>query len=161
MHKGAVKDIVAYYRNIPDMLKYERNEREAIEDKYYNGMKGQGNDGMPHRSGTGNPTEKMGMVAAENNASKKMEKINVKIMTLEHDHEVIEDCIGCMNSKYRVILCWHWVYEYNWSKIAIRFSKPESTVRYWMEKAIDQLGEILEKDVLMLDELVERASRAR
>jgi hypothetical protein len=150
-----------YYRNIPGMIKYEREEYETIESKYYDGAKSLNTDGMPHGTKTGRPTEKMGIKAAGQNVSATLGKINVKIKILEADRDLIADCLDCMNGKYKKLLLCKLVYEYNWPKIGIQLNAPESTCRHWFDIALTRLGEILENDVLMLDELEQRASRAR
>jgi hypothetical protein len=163
VRKETVKKIMRYYRNIPGMIKYKREEYETIESKYYDGVKSLGldMDGMQHGTKTGRPTETMGIKAAGQNASAKLRKINVKIKILEADRDLIADCLDCMSGKYKKLLLCKIVYEYSWSKIGIQLNAPESTCRHWFDEALTRLGEILEKDVLMLDELEQRASRAR
>lgn len=156
-----VRFIVEYYRNIPDTLKYEWQERERIEDEYYNGLKSKGEDGMPHSASVGRPTERAGLIAAQDDAAGQLERSKIRIKTLEADRQIIKDCIEDMNGKYKRVIFWKLIYEYSWGKISVKFERPESTCRYWLDLALDRLGEILEKDVVMLPELVERASRAR
>lgn len=162
MKRESVKAVVLYYKNIPDMLKYEYQEREKIEDQYYNGLRSASvGDGMPHGQGDGRPTEKMGIVAAEKGVADAMKRSHDQIKVLEKDSETIHRCIECMNGKYKTLIYHKLVNEYNWPQIACKFGRPESTIRYWLELGLDRLGEILEEDVADLDLLVKRASRAR
>lgn len=48
----------------------------------------------------------------------------------------------------------------SWAKLAVRYGKPDSTVRWWYDSAVERLGEALE-EVPMYDEILARASRAR
>ena len=161
MERDDVRAVVQYYRNIPDMLKYEWQERERIEDEYYNGLKSKGEDGMPHGASVGRPTERAGLKAAQDNAARQLERSKIRIKMLETDAEIIKGCIEDMNGKYKRVISWKLIHEYSWGKISVKFERPESTCRYWLDLALDRLGEILENDVVMLPELIERASRAR
>jgi DNA-directed RNA polymerase specialized sigma24 family protein len=161
VRKEDVKKIMGYYRNIPDMVKYERLECEKIEAIYYDSAKSLDTDGMPHGTTMGRPTEKMGIKAAQDNASARLEKAKIRIKILEADRELISGCLEGMNSKYKKLILWKLIYEYSWTKISVQLNRPESTCRHWFDEALKRLGEILENDVLMLDELVQRASRAR
>lgn len=162
MQRESIKAVVAYYKNIPELLKYEYQEREKIIDVYYNGLKSAGvGDGMPHGTGEGKPTEKMGIEAAKKRASEAIRQSYDKIKLLESDEKIIHDCIECMNGKYKMLIYSKLVNEYSWVQLSVKLERPESTIRYWLDLALDRLGEILEEDVKELDVLVKRASRAR
>lgn len=162
MQRENVRVIVEYYKNIPGMLRYEYQERERVEDEFYNGLKSAGGgDGMPHGAGVGQPTEKMGIRAAEKNAADMLKRSHEHIKILEADEETIRCCIEGMNGKYKKLIFWKLINEYSWAKISTRFERPDSTCRYWLDIALDRLGEILEKDVKELSDLEKRASRAR
>lgn len=49
---------------------------------------------------------------------------------------------------------------YSWTKISGKLGVPDSTARNWHGRAVERLGEVLE-EVPMVDELAERATRAR
>ncbi len=162
MQRENVRVIVEYYKNIPGMLKYEYQERERVEDEYYNGLKSAGGgDGMPHGLSVGRPTERMGIKAAEKNAAVLLKQSHENIKILEADAEAIHGCIEGMNGKYKKLIFWKLVNEYSWAKISTKFERPDSTCRYRLDLALDRLGEILETDVKELSDLEKRASRAR
>ncbi len=161
MRRNKVKNIVLYYKNIPDMVKFERKQQSEIENEYYNGIRGLSTDGMVYGGAPGKPTEKMGIRAAENNRGEALAEIQVRIKILEADARQIRECIDMMNSKYKMLIFWKLIHGYSWPKISTQFCRPESTCRSWYDKALDRLGEILENDILMVDELVQRATRAR
>lgn len=159
--KDSAKNIAVYFANIPDMLNYERKWREKIEDEYYNNLKSPSLEGMPHGASVGRPTETQGIKAAEAGAGAAVESAAERIKILEADMEQIKAAIDGMNGKYKKVILWRHVYEYSWPKIAVQFSQPESTVRYWYDKALERMGEILENDVVLVADLEQRASRAR
>lgn len=160
MTKEAAKSIIVYYASIPDMIRFEKEERNYLEKAYYDGVKSPVVSGMPHGSGSGKPTEKMAIRAAEHNAGKRTDKHLVAIDVLESDRETIDAALSSMNSKYKRILLWKHVNGYSWVKIAVNINQPCSTIRYQYDKALEKLGEILEDDVIMINELVDRANRA-
>ena len=65
MTKDNAKKILVYYANIPDMIKAHEEIKDYVEKKYYDGVKSPMLSGMPHGSGSGRPTETMGVRAAE------------------------------------------------------------------------------------------------
>ncbi len=161
MTKNSAKNIAVYFANIPDMLNYERKWREKIEDEYYNNLKSPSLEGMPHGASIGRPTETQGIKAAEAGAGETVEKASLRIKILEADMAQIKTAIDGMNGKYKKVILWRHINEYSWTKISVLFSQPESTVRYWYDKALERLGEILENDVAEVGDLEQRASRAR
>lgn len=161
MTKENAKNIAIYFANIPDMLNYERNWRRKIEDEYYNNIKSPGLEGMPQGASVGRPTEAQGIKAAEANACRELEKEDARIELLQRDLKQIESVIDTMNGKYKKVILWRHVFKYSWPKISILFSQPESTVRYWYDKALERLGEVLENEVVFVSDLEQRASRAR
>jgi hypothetical protein len=52
------------------------------------------------------------------------------------------------------------VNEYSWTQLASKLYASESTVRYWKDKALDQLAFVMAEEP-MIEELVKRASRVR
>jgi DNA-directed RNA polymerase specialized sigma24 family protein len=159
--KESAKNIAIYFANIPDMLNYERTWKQKIEDEYYNNLKSPSLEGMPHGASVGRPTETQGIKAAEANAGSALKTEIERIELLQRDMEQIKAAIDGMNGKYKKVILWRHINEYSWTKISILFSQPESTVRYWYDKALERLGEILENDVVLVADLEQRASRAR
>lgn len=155
--KDIAKKIVSYYADIPDMLTFETKWRKSMEDKYYNGMTSPALDGLGCENRS---TEKMAMKAAADGVGESMEKALERVHLLENDMRVIRSAIECMNSRYKKCILWRHVSKYSWTKISYQFSQPESTVRYCYDKALEHLGEILDKDVPDLEGLTDRASRA-
>lgn len=160
MTKEAAKHIIVYYANIPEKIKAHNEIKDYVEKRYYDGVKSPVLSGMPHGSGSGKPTETMGLRAAQDNAGKRMDRNTVAIDVLLSDQEIIENALESMCAKYKRILLWKYVQDYSWVKIAMTLNKPSSTVRNWHDKALLKLGEILENDCLMVEELVNRANRA-
>ena len=160
MTKEEAKSIIVYYANIPDMIKYEKEEKDYLEMAYYDGVKSPVVSGMPHGGGSGKPTEKMGIRAAEHDARSRNDKHLVAINVLESDRDTIDAALSSMNGKYKRILLWKYVKGYSWVKIACEINSPCSTVRHWHDAAIEKFGEILEDDCMMINELVSRANRA-
>ena len=160
MERKEAEHIVVYYGKIPDMLKCFRKRKDELEDAYYNGSRGVNMDGMPHGSDPGSTVEKMAMRAAEDDAHDLMAEIETKIAVLNSDKRQIRTSIDCLNSRYKTILLDKFVNEYSWTQIASKLYASESTVRYWKDKALDQLAFVMAEEP-MIDELVERASRAR
>lgn len=161
MTKAGAENVLIYFANIPEMLKCEHNEVDQIEAKYYGGLKAVSGDGMPHGSAVGRPTERDGMKAAEDQAAERLEKAKIRIKTLEGDREQIEGAIQGMNGKYKTILFGKYILKDSWVKLSSDLNAAESTVRWWHTKALERFGEILEKDIVMIDEIEQRASRAR
>ena len=160
MQREEAKTILIYYRGIPDMLKVFRRQKEEIEDTYYNSVRGIDMDGMPHGSNPGRPTESMAILAADNEASARLREIETKIMVLEQDERHIRGAIDALNGRYKKLLSLRFINDYSWTKTAYKMRASERTARYWSDKALDRLIFALE-DVPMLDEILERASRAR
>ena len=99
-------------------------------------------------------------IADETADGESMEKALERVHLLENDMRVIRSAIECMNSRYKKCILWRHVSKYSWTKISYQFSQPESTVRYCYDKALEHLGEILDKDVQDIEGLTDRASRA-
>lgn len=161
MTRTGAENVIIYYSNIPEMLKYEHQEVDQIEATYYSGLKAVSADGMPHGSSVGRPTERDGLKAAENDAHARLEKAKIRIKTLEGDREIIDRAINSMNDRYKTILVGKYLRGYSYVKISTDLNAGESTIRWWLKKALERFGEILENDVVMIEEMEERASRAR
>lgn len=161
MKREDVKNILIYYRNIPGMIDFEKKCYKQIEDEYYNGIRSPKADGMPHGQTFGSQTEEMGMHAGAANAAREQEKRLIRTEVLKADRETIRGSLDAMNGVNKKVLFERYLYGYSWGKISTRLHRPESTVRSWCDRALDRFGSILEDDVMMLDELTARASRAR
>ncbi len=161
MEREDVKSILVYYGNIPGMIEAENQWYKQIEDQYYNGLRSPRMDGMPHGQTSGSQTESMGMLAANAGVSEGREKHFVRLEVLHADQDTIRGCLDALNGIYKKVIFNRYVRGYSWAKISVKMSAPESTVRSWHDRAVDKLGKLLEEDVLMLDELTSRASRAR
>lgn len=160
MERKEAEDIMIYYSKIPDMLNTFCRERNSLEDAYYNGARAMDMDGMPHGSSVGSSTERMAIKAAEDDAHDILVEVETRITVLQNDKRQIRGSIDCLNNRYKTLLLDRFVNEYSWTKLAAKMHASESTVRYWKEKALDQLGFVME-DEPMVEELAERASRAR
>lgn len=161
MTKTGAENILIYYSNIPGMLKCERKECEQIEATYYSGLKAVSMDGMPHGSAVGRPTERDGLKAAEDNAQHRLEQSKIRIKMLEGDRDSIERVLCSVNGKYKTILVGKYIKGQNWVQISMELNAAVGTVRYWRDKALERFAEVLENDVVMVDEMEQRASRAR
>ena len=150
MRSETVKHIVKYYGGIPEAIKLLKRERDALEDEY-NGLGGLAMDGMPHSSAPGNPTEALAVRVIEN---------GVQVAVLEGDAANIRGALDAVNGKYKSVIIMRLVRGYSWTKISGKLGVPDSTARNWHGRAVERLGEVLE-DVPMVDELAERATRAR
>lgn len=161
MKREDVKNILLYYKSIPEMIKLEKQEQERLEDEYYNALRRPGTGSGSHGSAVGRPTESLAIRAAEHGAAGAVKNAKIRIINLEMDRKLIGDCISALNDKYRKIILWKVIRGDSWTRIAVCTSTPESTLRYWYDQALERLGEALEEDVTMVDELIGRASRAR
>ncbi len=159
MRRKDVKTIIAYYFEIPVMRKLLDRERRDLE-REYRGLRGTPMDGMPHSSTPGKPTEELAAKAEEHNTWERIQEIDVKALVLQADETAIRGCIDALNGRYKKLLYMKYFRRYNWDKISASLGTPEITARRWNDKALDRLGEALE-EVLMPDELLGRASRAR
>lgn len=154
-----VKYIAQYYKAIPGMLKLLRQERADANDEY-SGLHGMDMGGMPHGTTPGKPVEALCINAIENDLAAVLERIEQREKELCADQAAIRDCLDSLNSKYKSIVKMRYVHGYSWGKISTRLSVPDSTARSWHEKAMERLGEALEKKPECRD-ILERAIRAR
>ncbi len=160
MERKEAECIVIYYSRIPDMLRSFEKQRNELEDAYYNGNHAMNMDGMPHGSVSGSPVERMAIRAAEDDAHDILDEVETRITVLKSDKRQIRGSIDSLNNRYKTLLLDRFVNEYSWTKLAAKMHASESTVRYWKEKALDQLVFVMNEEP-MVEELVERASRAR
>lgn len=154
-----IADIVKYYGGIPEAIKLLKRERDALEDEY-NGLGGLAMDGMPHSSAPGNPTEALAVRVIENGVKNRLQEISVQVEVLEGDAANIRGALDAVNGKYKSVIIMRLIRGYSWTKISGKLGVPDSTARNWHGRAVERLGEVLE-DVPMVDELTERATRAR
>lgn len=136
-----------------------KRERDALEDEY-NGLGGLAMDGMPHSSAPGNPTEALAVRVIENGVKNRLQEISVQVEVLEGDAANIRGALDAVNGKYKSVIIMRLIRGYSWTKISGKLGVPDSTARNWHGRAVERLGEVLE-DVPMVDELTERATRAR
>lgn len=154
-----ITDIVKYYGGIPEAIKLLKRERDALEDEY-NGLGGLAMDGMPHSSAPGNPTEALAVRVIENGVKNRLQEIGVQVEVLEGDAANIRGALDAVNGKYKSVIIMRLIRGYSWTKISGKLGVPDSTARNWHGRAVERLGEVLE-EVPMVDELAERATRAR
>lgn len=159
MRSETVKHIVKYYGGIPGAIKLLKRERDALEDEY-NGLGGLAMDGMPHSSAPGNPTEALAVRVIENGVKNRLQEIGVQVEVLEGDAANIRGALDAVNGKYKSVIIMRLIRGYSWTKISGKLGVPGSTARNWHGRAVERLGEVLE-EVPMVDELAERATRAR
>lgn len=159
MRSETVKHIVKYYGGIPEAIKLLKRERDALEDEY-NGLGGLAMDGMPHSSAPGNPTEALAVRVIENGVKNRLQEIGVQVEVLEGDAANIRGALDAVNGKYKSVITMRLIRGYGWTKISGKLGVPDSTARNWHGRAVERLGEVLE-EVPMVDELAERATRAR
>lgn len=159
MEQKSVRQVAAYYREIPGMLRILRSERADLEHEY-SSLHGVASDGMPHGSEPGRGAEALGIRAAQKDLAGQTARIDAKLRELERDQAAIRGCLDGLNGRYKRILVMRFVHGYSWAKISVKLSVPDSTVRNWCGRALDRLGEAL--DALPdRDGLLERASCAR
>lgn len=159
MRSETVKHIAKYYGGIPEAIKLLKRERDALEDEY-NGLSGLAMDGMPHSSAPGNPTEALAARVIENGVKNRLQEIGVQVAVLEGDAANIRGALDAVNGKYKSVIIMRLIRGYSWTKISGKLGVPDSTARNWHGRAVERLGEVLE-EVPMVDELAERATRAR
>lgn len=159
MRRKDVKTVIAYYFGIPAMRRMLADEREELEDKY-DGLRGASYDGAPHSSMPGKPTEELAAQMDAHNVWNRLEEISVRDQVLAVDRENIQGCLDMLKGEYKRLILFKYRDRYSWARIAVENGVPDRTVRWWHEKALDRLGEMLE-EVPMADELLGRASRAR
>jgi DNA-directed RNA polymerase specialized sigma24 family protein len=159
MRSETVKHIVKYYGGIPEAIKLLKRERDALEDEY-NGLGGLAMDGMPHSSAPGNPTEALAVRVIENGVKNRLQEIGVQVEVLEGDAANIRGALDAVNGKYKSVIIMRLIRGYSWTKISGKLGVPDGTARNWHGRAVERLGEVLE-EVPMVDELAERATRAR
>ena len=144
---------------IPEAIKLLKRERDALEDEY-NGLGGLAMDGMPHSSAPGNPTEALAVRVIENGVKNRLQEIGVQVEVLEGDAANIRGALDAVNGKYKSVIIMRLIRGYSWTKISGKLGVTDSTARNWHGRAVERLGEVLE-EVPMVDELAERATRAR
>lgn len=153
------KIIIAYFYGIPAMKQELEQERAELEEEY-DGLRGTSMDGMPHGSTPGNPTEELAVKLAAKNVYERMEAIAVRCRVLDMDRDLIQGCIDGLNGRYKRVLVMRHRDGCSWAKISTDLHAPSSTARDWNDKAVLRTREALE-NVPMVDEILERASRAR
>lgn len=159
IYEDEERHIVKYYGGIPEAIKLLKRERDALEDEY-NGLGGLAMDGMPHSSAPGNPTEALAVRVIENGVKNRLQEIGVQVEVLEGDAANIRGALDAVNGKYKSVIIMRLIRGYSWTKISGKLGVPDSTARNWHGRAVERLGEVLE-EVPMVDELTERATRAR
>jgi len=162
LRSGDMESILMYYRDIPKLIEDEKAEQDMIVQKYYNGLRSPGLDGMPHGGGKpGNPTEKMGIKAAQDNAARMLARCERRISVLESDKQILDWCLNGLSGEYKKLIFERVIFEYTWSTISGNFDKAISTVRTWYGDAVQRVENVLENELKMLDVLTFRASCAR
>lgn len=159
MRRKDVKTVIAYYFGIPAMRRMLADERAELEGEY-DGLRGMAYDGMPHSSTPGKQTEALALQVDARSVWNRMEEISVRDYVLAMDQENIRGCLDVLKGEYKRLIFFKYRDKYSWARIAAASGVPDRTVRWWHDKAIDRLGEVLE-EVPMVDELLGRASRAR
>lgn len=160
MERSEVKNIIAYYKNIPEMHKLLLKQHRDFCNNFYNSAKAITIDGMPHGTSVSNPSETLGIKAAEASASERLREIEEDIKILESDYNLISACLDRLNSKYKKLICNKYVNKYSWVKISFVMNEPESTCRYRTEFALERLGEQLSR-CKNISEISKRAMNAR
>lgn len=153
------KWVALYYKEIPWMLRLLRQERDELEE-VYNGLRGVASDGMPRGASPGDPTQAMGLRAAENGVGDRLRKIGELEKLLMADEESIRACMDAVSGRYKQIIQMRYVRGYSWAKISAKTGAPDSTVRNWNAKAMERFGEALE-ELPNAGEIIRHASRAR
>ena len=96
----------------------------------------------------------------ENGVKNRLQEISIQVEVLEGDAANIRGALDAVNGKYKSVIIMRLIRGYSWTKISGKLGVPDSTARNWHGRAVERLGEVLE-DVPMVDELAERATRAR
>lgn len=159
MERKAVDKILAYYAEIPEMIRLLMREKKELELEY-SSVRGIPIDGTQGGTGSGRPTENLAIRMMEHGPGGRLKEIEVKVQVLQGDTALIRGCLDGMIGKYKMILLLRSVYKYSWGKISVNMKVPESTARNWYRQARDKLGKELDF-VPMTEELYRRASRAR
>ena len=159
MRRKDVKTVIAYYFGIPAMRALLADERAELEDEY-DGLRGTSYDGAPHSSTPGKPTEELAARVDARNVRNRLEEIAVRDHVLVRDREIIQGCLDVLKGEYKRLIFSKYRDKYSWAQIAVRNGVPERTAHWRHDKAMDRLGEAME-EVLMVDELLGRASRGR
>lgn len=159
MRDKNVKKIIQYYYEISEMMRLLKSEQAEQESQYYT-LRGVDTNGMPGGGGPGKPTEAAVIHLEELGVYERLQEIRVRLLVLEGDAAAIRGCMDGLSGRYKSILQWRHKCHHSWAGISVRMGAPDSTVRSWHDKAVLCMGEALD-EVPMVDELLERASRAR
>ena len=159
MRRKDVKTVIAYYFGIPAMRKVLASERMGLEDEY-NGLRGTSCDGTPHSSTPGRSTEKMAARLDARTGWERLGEIAVRDHVMVMDREDIQGCLDVLKGEYKKLIFAKYRDKYSWARISALNGVPDRTARWQHDKALDRLRKALE-EVLMADELLSRASRAR
>ena len=160
MKRKDVKNVMAYYNEIPEMIHALQHERGELEDQHYNALGAAAADGMPRSGEPGKPVENIAINAAEKGVGDRLKEITKRLEILDSDAEVIWGCLAGLNSRSNQVLARRYQHRDSWAEIALKMEAPDSTVRSWHDKALDVVGEALD-EVPTSGEILGRASRAR
>lgn len=160
MQREDARVMMVYYSHIPKMLELFVKQKRDIEFTEYNSIRAMNMDGMPHGSSYGSATETYAMAAAENRGLERLQEIEKRIEELDRDAAAIRSCLDQLNSYYKRVVIYKIIDGYSWTKVGYKLSRPESTCRAWLDRALDRLGECFD-GVLDADQILSRASRAR
>jgi DNA-directed RNA polymerase specialized sigma24 family protein len=150
---------VRYFSEIPDMIRLLRTEKRELEDKY-NTLNGSVGDGTPGSGEPGKPVERAVERLEAAGTWERLQEIEKKLKILERDEADVRRCLDDISGRYKFVLKERYLRGRSWASIATRAETPDSTVRYWHDKALERLGEALET-LPQARELLGRASRAR
>ena len=118
-------------------------------------------DGMPHSSAPGNPTEALAVRVIENGVKNRLQEISVQVEVLEGDAANIRGALDAVNGKYKSVIIMRLIRGYSWTtKFPASWVCRTARRGIGTAELLERLGEVLE-DVPMVDELTERATRAR
>ena len=159
MKREQVRTIVLYYASLPAMEKALRQERQELEESY-NGLRGASDDPIATGGVPGKPTEMLAVSLAEKGTGKRLAEIEKTLRVWEADAEAIRQAMDAVNGRYKRVIYLRYIRGYSWAKISVQLGVPDSTVRFWTDRALDRIGEAF-GETERPAQILQRASRAR
>lgn len=91
---------------------------------------------------------------------KRNQEIEETISVIKSDAETIRKAVDRLYGRYRGIIKQRYVYGYSWARIATYTGYPDSSIRYWHDRGLERLCEVMET-VPDAAGILERATFAR
>lgn len=148
MDKNKVVEILLYYRNIDGAIRLYRETLDDLES-YYDTIKGQNMDGMPHGSGgTGNPVEST-VLNLPPDLRENIDFYNGKINELHRlKVEVLKEVSG-LEHRMACIVMDYYLHGLKWEQVSVRNHYSERQCKNIRNTAIDNLAQKFGKNAII------------